>query len=986
MIIAQVCWLWCAVGFLPAVMVLIAALIWWRNRSGRGVQPQEPVARREDPQNVQELLKRAEDQLKDAIAEELGDVKRRRNLEFDAAAANEEAGRNLVGLALSGGGIRSAMFNLGLVQALHESGLYRYLDYLSTVSGGSYLGVQLASRVLKVQHDRPSGQPRRPREEFPLRPEPNGKQLDRVRRFIRHGNYLDRPWGFFFDYSWRLALNLLLVGSSLFFVCALLACAWRALGAWCRTVTSDLTSTFLPILLLGAFCLWALRRRDNRLAREGYNYDRPAVRKAVRLVQLCDLLFAIFVVVSFTVLFSNDTVSLGHVGRLVPSSWLIYDARTHAQASLDLDALSGALRVLLYSVIAVLVVPALVLRIRPAVRPGVSPLERGPQQAFGGQIVRLLLFGLLAAPVVAVLFVLARENISGRAPHGKIVKVDAYWSDATNAPKLRSVHLFSREQLELYMGESLADVLPQERALILQKLLGRDDRAVTSAQVAALEVRFDEGFSKEQAFHSRIILQQRFDDSNTEAERGNGFELALQWYDTRNNTLWLGRESGEVLPDHLERFALYIRVAENKESAYGRLNIVAVNRPDSAQSAAPTVAPENPPGRWSRSVSVRPSTVAEEDQTIRLTVLSTSFFIFLGLATIVNLNHSSMHGFYRDRLREAYVESLPNRGRYIRLSELDNASEGAPYPLFSGTLHLRGDHLFADNRWLFLFSPRVCGSEVTGYVQTRTYLGHRDDLAEIAALSGAAVSPIEAKGPLAVLLALANMRLGQWLPTPGKARPKWFKSYDWPTLFRVVTDYIFREAEFRYWCLVTDGGHSENLGLWPLLQRRCKLIFVSDASEDPAHAFDDFLKVCRRIRLYHGVEIRSLFRDQPLALQPLQLQPDVFCKGHFFVGRIRYPADFMWIGPGAPIEEEGFIVYVKPSLTSDEDNDLLRHFRHRRPFPHDPTVNQLFDEDTVESYRQLGFHIGAALGSKLPLDLWEKGRYPVEELVRNFLI
>ncbi len=45
-----------------------------------------------------------------------------------------------LGLALSGGGIRSATFSLGLVQGLAKLGLLKRVDYLSTVSGGGYLG------------------------------------------------------------------------------------------------------------------------------------------------------------------------------------------------------------------------------------------------------------------------------------------------------------------------------------------------------------------------------------------------------------------------------------------------------------------------------------------------------------------------------------------------------------------------------------------------------------------------------------------------------------------------------------------------------------------------------------------------------------------------------------------------------------------------------------------------------------------------------
>jgi hypothetical protein len=44
------------------------------------------------------------------------------------------------GLALSGGGIRSATFNLGLLQSLGRLGILGHVDYLSTVSGGGYIG------------------------------------------------------------------------------------------------------------------------------------------------------------------------------------------------------------------------------------------------------------------------------------------------------------------------------------------------------------------------------------------------------------------------------------------------------------------------------------------------------------------------------------------------------------------------------------------------------------------------------------------------------------------------------------------------------------------------------------------------------------------------------------------------------------------------------------------------------------------------------
>ena len=52
-----------------------------------------------------------------------------------------------VGLALSGGGIRSATFCLGVVQALAARGLMKDFDYLSTVSGGGYTGSFITSYI-----------------------------------------------------------------------------------------------------------------------------------------------------------------------------------------------------------------------------------------------------------------------------------------------------------------------------------------------------------------------------------------------------------------------------------------------------------------------------------------------------------------------------------------------------------------------------------------------------------------------------------------------------------------------------------------------------------------------------------------------------------------------------------------------------------------------------------------------------------------------
>jgi hypothetical protein len=71
--------------------------------------------------------------------------------ELDALGLDKDA--KLFGLAISGGGIRSATFNLGLIQALAKHGLLKRFDYLSTVSGGGYIGSWLSAWAARPDHD-----------------------------------------------------------------------------------------------------------------------------------------------------------------------------------------------------------------------------------------------------------------------------------------------------------------------------------------------------------------------------------------------------------------------------------------------------------------------------------------------------------------------------------------------------------------------------------------------------------------------------------------------------------------------------------------------------------------------------------------------------------------------------------------------------------------------------------------------------------------
>ena len=83
---------------------------------------------------------------------------------------------DLTGIALSGGGVRSATFGLGVLQALARHDLLRRFDYLSTVSGGGYIGSSLTWLTSKTVTEADDSAPLFPAEGFGLGPsrEANG--------------------------------------------------------------------------------------------------------------------------------------------------------------------------------------------------------------------------------------------------------------------------------------------------------------------------------------------------------------------------------------------------------------------------------------------------------------------------------------------------------------------------------------------------------------------------------------------------------------------------------------------------------------------------------------------------------------------------------------------------------------------------------------------------------------------------------------------
>jgi patatin-like phospholipase len=83
---------------------------------------------------------------KEVIADEIAAISSRRG------SAVTQSGNilDVVGLALSGGGIRSSAICLGVLQALNHHDLIKRIDYLSTVSGGGYIGSSLSATMTQT--------------------------------------------------------------------------------------------------------------------------------------------------------------------------------------------------------------------------------------------------------------------------------------------------------------------------------------------------------------------------------------------------------------------------------------------------------------------------------------------------------------------------------------------------------------------------------------------------------------------------------------------------------------------------------------------------------------------------------------------------------------------------------------------------------------------------------------------------------------------
>ena len=108
------------------------------------------------------------------------------------------ADQNLTGICFSGGGIRSATFNLGVLQGLAASDRLNSFDYLSSVSGGGYIHQFLASWIACEDIDKVKKQ----LQPLPGPPSERGFWPEPLRWLRRYSNYLTPRAGLFTADTW----------------------------------------------------------------------------------------------------------------------------------------------------------------------------------------------------------------------------------------------------------------------------------------------------------------------------------------------------------------------------------------------------------------------------------------------------------------------------------------------------------------------------------------------------------------------------------------------------------------------------------------------------------------------------------------------------------------------------------------------------------------------------------------------------------------
>jgi hypothetical protein len=243
---------------------------------------------------------------------------------------------------------------------------------------------------------------------------------------------------------------------------------------------------------------------------------------------------------------------------------------------------------------------------------------------------------------------------------------------------------------------------------------------------------------------------------------------------------------------------------------------------------------------------------------------------------------------------------------------------------------------------------------------------------------------------LTLLMALANVRLGIWLPNPERAKhseerpiPRTSGGWLWQRAIELGRGpgpmYLLLEALGlmhlgRNFVYITDGGHYENLGLVELLRRGCTRIYCFDASGDHLDTFNTIGQAIALAQSELNVEIDIDLTPMAPELPNSDEGSDatnpapVFSGNDHAIGTITY-------GNGV----QGDLIFVKTAIIQEAPADVLA-YRDRDPlFPSNPTTDQLYGDEKFEAYRRLGAFSADRALHQFDVVLAERGGNPLPQ-------
>ncbi|MCB9305907.1 MAG: patatin-like phospholipase family protein [Lewinellaceae bacterium] len=897
---------------------------------------------------------------------------------------------DLAGLCISGGGVRSATLGLGLLQAFIKKGLLKKFDYLSTVSGGGYIGSCLSSLLSKEPNNA---------EKYSDEPNPN-ERFDHTEVGL---DSKDSPFaGLRYDYEYRTLdktrlsakhqlLHLRRYGEYLTPRKGILA--WdvsRAVGA---LFTGVFIHTLLFLLILGTVVLlhhvlFASMSDGDFIftlqkPQDAYNLDHPEapVRSEYYLPKA-----------EWEKKSAMQQLSDWYVNQLRPQFYLIKKASLNMTGLLGLFFGAGLILGLLFIFYARCLPEKVAAREqeearyrdpekdRMYVRPGGDDLMRHVSWPF---VRRFTLAAYVLGPLASYAIMITMACIGKPSDHDYFAMLALPL--CYSAGLFLSVHLLTA----LYFVNNAPE--PVSGRLYRSFYNGMQGATFMGLLVALL-------------FPLAVILL--FGDHGLMVNLLISFiPVATAYYFTM--TTLGGKSANTFLGGMMRNLQMPL------------LNLSIVLFVGIALAAVSKVL------FWiERMWALQPG----DCLMVSLWLLLACGGLVLLLGFAANSNDISLHYFYRDRLSEAYLRTegrvahpkeefkepvrvhskelfdvnLRNHEN-LRLAELGEGNYKGPYHLIVSALNLQGSHDLAKKTLKsdhFIFSKYFIGSRTTGYARSDKYRGGGTKLNTAMAISAAAVASGMGLMSFAAsnfYMTLLNLRTGYWIENP------WYlhkeateKSLEEKgirvkrTLYERLTT---RMNRYPFWLLyllreftgrlsantrrvyVSDGGHTgDNLGILPLVQRRCRTIVIADFEEDGQFSFGSFNQAVRLSKAIYDADVEIDLKP----LMPVKTDEGLlFSPASVAVGKIHYPAIH-----GKPAMQ-GQIVYMKSSISllhevtdmTDEDAPplmtepapvfVLNYFKNNPAFPHQSTADQYFDEVQFEAYRMLGDHIGKQASDRI---------------------